>query len=257
MTGVTGLCSCAIGRRTFRGIGGTGDTGEVWVEDGALPNIERTLSMVFRRDGALPLVVEGEAGGLRRKSVRMSLLGCGSEMFPKDEPERRRDSLRRRAPRRQMLASVRTTPRKSPGKKPTRIAGMGNLLHSVVRVVDVFMEDAGDVDVGFEEVAEEGAEEEDAPGTTVWSAFITQFPLELQLKPNGQHSVPQLGRVAERAVVLRVLSGNAATFCNVMLQGIGLIVLQSVLGQQRRVVLPASGMQAWPAGQQKFEGRPD
>jgi hypothetical protein len=43
---------------------------------------------VFRRVGVLR-VVEGVGGGLRRKSVRMSLVGCGSEMFPKEEPERR------------------------------------------------------------------------------------------------------------------------------------------------------------------------
>jgi hypothetical protein len=72
---VTGLCSCAIGRRTLSGIGGAGGAGEVLVEDGALPNIERTLWIVFRREGALPMVVEGVVGGLRRKSVRMSLLG--------------------------------------------------------------------------------------------------------------------------------------------------------------------------------------
>jgi len=74
------------------GAGGIG--GEPAVEDGALPNIERTLCRVFLREGALPLL-EGVGGGLRRKSVRMCSLGWGSEMFPKEEPERRREALRR------------------------------------------------------------------------------------------------------------------------------------------------------------------
>ncbi len=104
--------------------------------------------------------------------------------------------------------------------------------------------DDADVDDGFVvDVVDGDAEDKDAPGKTVWSAFITQFPFELQVKPNGQHSVPQVGRLTVRAVVLRVLSGFAVTFCNCIWQGIGLMVLQSVPGQQRRVVLPASGMQ--------------
>lgn len=87
MIGVTGLCSCGIGLLIFSGIGGAGEAGRPF-GDGDLPNIERTLWIVFRRVGALR-VVEGVGGGLRRKSVRMSLVGCGSEMFPKEEPERR------------------------------------------------------------------------------------------------------------------------------------------------------------------------
>jgi len=156
-----------------------------------------------------------------------------------------------------MLASVRTTPRRSPGKKPTRMAGMGNLLQVSVRVLVEF-EEGDDVKAGFaEDVVDEGGEEGVAPGANVWSALISQFPLALQVKPNGQHCDPQVGKLAERAVVLRVLSGCRVTFCNVMSQGIVLMVLQSVPGQHRRVVLPASGMQVSPAGQQKFEGRPD
>jgi hypothetical protein len=147
---------------------------------------------------------------------------------------------------RQTLASVRTAPRISPGKKLARIALMGNWLHCSVRWVDVLVEDEGDVEAGFEEdvADEEGTEEALAPGTTVWSAFITQFPLALQVNPNGQHSVPHVGRLAERAVVLRVLSGCKVTFCNVMSQGIALMVLQSVPGQHRSVVLPARGIHA-------------
>jgi hypothetical protein len=157
-----------------------------------------------------------------------------------------------------MLASVRMTPRRRPGKNPTRMAGMGNLLQVSVRAVVEF-EDGEDVDAGFaEDVADEdGDGEEVAPGASVWSAFITQFPLALQVKPNGQHCDPHMGRLAERAIVLRVLSGCSVTFCNVMSQGIVLMVLQSAPGQHRRVVLPASGMQVSSAGQQKFEGRPD
>jgi hypothetical protein len=157
-----------------------------------------------------------------------------------------------------MLASVRMTPKRRPGKKPTRMAGMGNLLQVSVRVVVEFKGE-DDVETGFEvDVAvERGDEEGVAPGASAWSALITQFPLALQVKPNGQHCDPHVGRLAERAVVLRALSGCRVTFCNDMSQGIVSIVLQSVPGQQRRVVLPASGMQVSPAGQQKFEGRPD
>jgi len=75
-------------------MGGAGGIGGEPVEDGALPNIERTLWRVFLREGALPLL-EGVGGALRRKSVRTWLLGWGSEMFPKEEPERRREALRR------------------------------------------------------------------------------------------------------------------------------------------------------------------
>ena len=73
MIGVTGLCSCGIGRRIFRGSGGAGEAGRPF-GDGDLLNIERTLWIVFLREGALR-VVDGVGGGLRRKSVRMSLVG--------------------------------------------------------------------------------------------------------------------------------------------------------------------------------------
>jgi hypothetical protein len=54
--------------------------------------------MVFRRVGE-PL--EGVVGGLRRKSLRISDVGCGSEMLPKEEPERRFLALRWRLFRKQ------------------------------------------------------------------------------------------------------------------------------------------------------------
>ena len=72
--------------------------------------------------------VLGVCGIFRRKSVRISpVLGCGSEIFPNDEPLCRRAWFRRRAPSRQMLATVRRMPRTRPGKKPTRTAATGNL----------------------------------------------------------------------------------------------------------------------------------
>jgi len=156
-----------------------------------------------------------------------------------------------------MLVRVRMTPRRRPGKKPTRMAGMGNLLQVSVSVVVEF-EDGEEVEAGFEvDVAADEVDEEGvAPGARVWSVLITQFPLA-QVKPNGQHCDPHVGKLSVRAVVLRLLSGWRVTFCNVMSQGIVLMVLQSLPGQHRRVVLPASGMQVPPTGQQKFEGRPD
>jgi hypothetical protein len=52
--------------------------------------------MVLRRPGVEEALVDGVAGCLRRKSVRISPplapLGCGSEMFPKEEPLCRRVS---------------------------------------------------------------------------------------------------------------------------------------------------------------------
>lgn len=70
----------------FRGIGGATGGGEFCDEGGDLPKIERTRWMVFLLEGA---VLDGVAGGLRRKSVRISVVGCGSDIFPKEEPERR------------------------------------------------------------------------------------------------------------------------------------------------------------------------
>ena len=72
----------------FKGIGSAGEAGKPF-GTGDLPNIERTLWSVLRLEGTLPAVVEGVGGGLRRKSVRMSVVGWGSDMFPKEEPERR------------------------------------------------------------------------------------------------------------------------------------------------------------------------
>ena len=91
-------------------------------------NRERTRWTVGWRDGMV-LAVDGDSGCLRKKSVRMSLCGWGSEMFPKEEPLWRRDTLRfPRAPRKQILAMERSMPRTRPGKKPTRMAVIGNLL---------------------------------------------------------------------------------------------------------------------------------
>lgn len=54
---------------------------------------------------------------------------------------------------------------------------MGNLLHWPTRGAIVLDED----EAGFDDVVEDGADGELPPGTTVWSAFITQFPLALQV----------------------------------------------------------------------------
>jgi hypothetical protein len=73
--------------------------------------------------------VEGLLMGLRRKSVRMSVvaMGCGSLMLPNDDSERLLVDERRWAPRAQTEAIVRSTPKTNPGKKPERTAATGNL----------------------------------------------------------------------------------------------------------------------------------
>jgi hypothetical protein len=112
----------------FKGTGGWGGGGEPCCEEGDLLNIERTRWMVFRREGVL-FVVEGVAGAFRRKSVRMSPVGWGSEIFPKEEPERRLLICfsRRRLPQNQAQITVRVIPRASPGKKPASTAATGIL----------------------------------------------------------------------------------------------------------------------------------
>ena len=139
--------------------------------------------------------VEGVAGCLRRKSVRISpplaALGCGSEMFPNEEPLCRRFALWRRAARRHTLASVRNTPAKRPGKNPTRTAMAGNLLqYAAAKGVVPFeivigITDAARVlveDVVGDELLEDG-EDEDAGsgGCASWSAFMMHCPLVLQV----------------------------------------------------------------------------
>lgn len=115
-------------------------------------------------------MVEGVCGGLRRKSVRMSLrlLGWGSEMFPKEEPLRLRSALRRREPRMQTPAMVSRIPAARPGKNPTRTAVAGNLLHSWGMITGVFVEgEEEDVELGWvEELGDaEPEDEDDPPGT--------------------------------------------------------------------------------------------
>lgn len=96
-----------------------------------LRNRERTRWTVGWRDGIV-LAEDGVSGCLRKKSVRMSLCGWGSEIFPNEEPLWRRDALRfPRAPRKQILATESSTPRARPGKKPTRMPVIGNLLQDV------------------------------------------------------------------------------------------------------------------------------
>jgi hypothetical protein len=131
------------------------------------------------------------------------------------------------------------------------------LLHCAVRGSGAFVFAADDVEAGFADVVDDGAADEIAAGAIVWSAFITQFPLALQVKPKGQQDPPQVGRATLNTVVFRVLSGCAVTFCNCTSQAIALIMLQSEpLGQHKTVVFAASGMQVWPVGQQKLDGRP-
>lgn len=221
-----------------------------------LRNRERTRCTVGWRETIVLASVDGVCGGFRRKSVRMSLWGCGSEMFPKEEPLWRRDALRPRRPMKQTLAAERSTPRRRPGKKPTSMAVTGNLLQDVagelVSHATGVTEVAALLDVGVDMDAAE-----DAVGATSWLLLTEQSPAELQEYPNGQHKLPQVGSVAESAVVMSEISGFAVTFCEERSQGIALIVEQELPdGQQSTVVLAASTMQSDEGAQQKSDGSP-
>lgn len=111
--------------------------------------------------------------------------------MPKEEPLCRRPDLRRRAPRRQIVATVISAPATSPGKKPTSIAVMGNLSQeSAVSGTVPFLLVTGTTDADcvlidiVGDAAAEVREEEDAGaggGRFCWSAFITHRLCVLQL----------------------------------------------------------------------------
>lgn len=91
---------------------------------------------------------------------------------------------------------MRMKPRNKPGKKPTRIAPMGNLLQVAVAEAAVLDEGVGITVAGaLVDVGVGTLDEEAWPGRTVWSAFSTQLFTELQVKPHGQHEPPQVGRL--------------------------------------------------------------
>lgn len=170
--------------------------------------MERMRVMVCRRAGVDEAPVEGVAGCLRKKSVRISPplapLGWGSEMFPNEEPLCRRvDDLWRWAAQRHIIANARSAPATRPGKKPTRTAEAGNLLQdAAVRAVVLFPLMTGiteadcvlvDEVVG-DEAVDEGEEEVavGAAGAEAWLAFMIHWALVLQLYPKGQHAFPQV-----------------------------------------------------------------
>jgi hypothetical protein len=91
---------------------------------------------------------------------------------------------------------MRIRPRNKPGKKPTRIAPMGNLLQVVVTKAAVLDDGVGIMVAGASVDVGVGILDEEAwPGRRFWSAFSTQLFAELQVKPHGQHEVPQAGRL--------------------------------------------------------------
>lgn len=161
-----------------------------------------------------------------------------------------------------MLATVSSTPRTRPGKKPTRTAVIGNLLHDsemgavVLNTgVDVADDDEA-VGRAVEAVVEVEVEDEEI-GAVCWLAFISQSLFELQLYPKGQHWLPHVGRFPDKSVVMSEMPGCAVTFCWVMSHEIDLIVRQDLpVGQHSTVVLAASTTQLFPDGQQKSDGRP-
>ena len=87
-------------------------------------------------------------------------------------------------------------PRNKPGKKPTRIASMGNLVQVVVAEAAVLDDGVGFMVAGaLVDVGVGTLEKEAWPGRMFWSAFSTHWFTELQVKPHGQHPPPQVGRV--------------------------------------------------------------
>ena len=89
---------------------------------------------------------------------------------------------------------MRMRPRNKPGKKPTRIALMGNLLQ--VAEAAVLDEGVGIMVAGaLVDVGGGTLDEEAWPGRRFWSAFSTQLFAVLQVKPHGQHEPPQVGRL--------------------------------------------------------------
>jgi len=128
--------------------------------------MERIRVMVFRREGVEPAPVEGVAGCFRRKSVRISApLGCGSEMFPNEDPLFRREDLWRCAAKRHIDRTARSAPAMRPGKNPTRSAVTGNWLQGLavaafgqfeVTGTGIALADC----VLVEDAVEEGAEED-------------------------------------------------------------------------------------------------
>jgi hypothetical protein len=113
----------------------------------------------------------------------MSLCGWGSEIFPKEEPLWRRTALHfPRAPRRQTLATESSTPRRRPGKKPTTIAVIGNLLQDVAEGGDSFVTGVTEVEAPVAELdaVDVVDDAEDIVGAMFWSAFSTQSWAVLQ-----------------------------------------------------------------------------
>lgn len=129
----------------------------VTVEAVDLRNMERMRVLVLVRRGVLPPEVDGVMGNLRRKSVRTSLVATGSEMLPKSGLFLR-PSLRRQALTRQRARRVKRMPMAMPGKRPARMAPMGNLLQVGDRglmAIGVLVEDDaedGDIEEGLEDI---------------------------------------------------------------------------------------------------------
>lgn len=77
--------------------------------------------------------------------------GCGSEILPKEDPERRRswvlEAGLRAWPKQHTPRRTRKIPTARPGKNPAKIAGAGNLLQVCVTGIKVV--DGEEVVVGF------------------------------------------------------------------------------------------------------------
>lgn len=147
-----------------------------------------------------------------------------------------------------MIAStVRSTPRRRPGKNPARTAIAGNLSHEATAVP--FLRDAlplGMLELwlgALDDEAEEGADVieadfvDEADGFEVDEAADDEELLAFIMhcwfwheKPLGQQALPSLPHVSKlppRSVLCNGFEGCRVAFCCVMSQLMGAIVLQS------------------------------
>lgn len=151
-----------------------------------------------------------------------------------------------------------------PGKKPTSTAAAGNWLQCAT-TVPFFAEDVAVVFVPAVEVVVVGVcvandvacdVELGDFDEVVEGLDITQL-LFWQEYPRGQHAVAHFSKEPLRSVLCNSLEGELVTFCFVISQLIGVIVLQSVPeGQHIADLLSLKATHVELVEQQKSEGRP-
>jgi hypothetical protein len=132
-------------------------------------------------------------------------------------------ALRARRRRQRVIKRAAAAPKIAPGKKPATMALLGKEGHDSDRTADVaFVEAAADGDdigvkvaprvadpvndVDVEDAVVGADSDTEAVAVVAAALFMTQvFPS--QVKPNGQHFSPHLGRLSPRRVVLMGFEG--------------------------------------------------